>query len=230
MPRECAACSSNPYDQFGIYVNPTDYAWEHVDGGGGQLLDPVDGPTGLRSLWTFGGTANQPSAAGSDGAIIAVSGGAPQYLTVMLDTATGRSDDEAYASWGSITNLRAVPYIGTTAQPALTLTWTPSPIDPAGTSISVDANGADIGLATQSFGASSRATQDEGIWGAGAVLPGRDAAGTAYTSYRLTFDYDLRSHDTRGSMQQQSAVGEQVSMQWVVLAVLAATLIRRRGL
>jgi hypothetical protein len=140
----------------------------------------------------------------------------------MLDTATGRSDDEALASWGSITNVQIVPFVGSTARPALTLAWTRSPIDPAGTSLDVDSNGADIGLATQSFGASPRATQDEAIWGAGAVLPGRDAAGVAYTSYRLTFDYDLHSHDTRGSMQQQSApIGAQASMQWAALVMAA---------
>jgi hypothetical protein len=229
MPRDCPHCSSHPYDQFGIYVNPNDYAWELVEGGGGQLLDPVDGPTGLTSVWTFGATPNQPNAAGSFGTTIAGSGNA-QHLTVMLDTATGRSADEVLASWGTIANVKVTPFVGGVARPALTLAWTPSPIDPAGTSLAVDVNGADIGLATQSFGASSRATQDEAIWGAGAVLPGRDAAGVAYTSYRLTFDYDLRSHDTRGAMQQQSApIGAQVSMQWAMLVGLAAILIRRRA-
>ena len=227
MPRDCGICPTNPYDQFGIYVNPNDYAWELVDGGGGQLLDPVDGPTGLTSVWTFGGTPSQPNAVGSHGTTIAGTGSA-QYLTVMLDTATGRSDDEAFASWGTIANVKVTPFIGSSAQPTLTLAWTRSPIDPAGTSVSVDAQGADIGLATQSFGASPRATQDEGIWGAGAVLPGRDAAGVAYTSYRLTFDYDLHSHDTRGTMQQQSAIGAPASMGWAAL-VMAAILIRRRA-
>ena len=33
MPRDCPTCSLNAYDQFGIYVNPSSYAWTLVDGG-----------------------------------------------------------------------------------------------------------------------------------------------------------------------------------------------------
>jgi hypothetical protein len=239
MPRNCGWCSLNAFDQVGIYVNPSSPVWNLVDGGNGQIQDPVDNAASVTSLWTFGGAPDLNDAAGSYSTTIAVTQGAPQTLSVVLDTATGRSDDTAHASWGSITNVQLVPFIGSTARPALTLAWNRSPFDPdGGTGLAVDASGADIQLAARQFGASARTEQPEGIWGASAVLPGRDAAGQAYTSYRLSFDYDLHTHDLRGSVGEEAAappppatpLGDQVSLQWtalvgVVLAYLAG---RRR--
>lgn len=219
MPRECSVCAVNLYDHVAIYVNPSDYAWELVDGGGGNLHDPVDSAQGLRSLWsTAGGTGSRT---------VTFSGnGASQHLTVMLDTATGTSADTAKATWGTIANIKVVPFIGASAQPALSLAWTRSPLDPSGTSLFVDANGADLGLAVRSFGASPSASQAESIWGAGATLAGRDAVGRAYTSYRLTFDYDVSSHDTRLSQASLARPPADVS---VALAVVAAMLFARRA-
>jgi hypothetical protein len=129
-----------------------------------------------------------------------------------------------------------VPFVGATARPALTLAWSGSPFDPdGGTGLFVDAHGADLQLATRQFGASSRTEQPEGIWGAAAVLPGRDAAGQAYTSYRLSFDYDLHTHDLRGAVGEESAAqpppptpsSDHVSLQWTALVVLAFAWLRR---
>jgi hypothetical protein len=207
MPRECASCSFSLYDQFGVYVNPASYAWALVEGGSGQLYDPVDGAAGLTSLWTWGGSAGAGSATGSYTATLAGAGGAPQYLSVTLDTATARSADATLPSFGTISNLTIVPYIGTAPQAPLVPTWTISPFDPdTGTWLSVDANGLDLTLAARAFGASSHDSQVEAIWGAGALLSGRDATGRAYSSYKLTFDYALTSHDLRGSSGGQAAL------------------------
>jgi hypothetical protein len=237
MPRECAACATNLFDQFGIYTNPSSPVWNLVDGGQGQTQDPIDSAAAVTSLWTFGGAPDLNAAAGRYTATITVSQGAPQTLSVVLDTATGRSDDTAHASWGSITNVQLVPFVGSTARPALTLAWNRSPFDPdGGTGLVVDAGGADIQLAARQFGASSRTDQPEGIWGAAAVLPGRDASGQAYTSYRLSFDYDLQTHDLRGSVGEEAAaappapapLGDQVSLQWTALVGVALALLAHR--
>jgi hypothetical protein len=237
MPRECAACATNLFDQFGIYVNPSSPVWNLVDGGNGSIQDPVDAATTVRSVWTFGGAPDLNDAAGSYSTTVAVTQGAPQTLSLVLDTATGRSDDTAHASWGSITNVQLVPFVGSAARPALTLAWNRSPFDPdGGTSLVVDSSGADIQLAARQFGASARTEQPEGIWGASAVLPGRDAAGQAYTSYRLSFDYDLHTHDLRGSVGEEAAaappapapLGEQVSLQWTALVGVALVLLAHR--
>jgi hypothetical protein len=237
MPRTCGYCATNLYDQFGIYVNPSTAVWNLVDGGQGQIQDPVDDAASVTSLWTFGGAPDLSAAAGSYTATIAVTQGAPQTLSVVLDTATGRSDDTTLASWGSITNVQLVPFVGSTARPALTLSWNRSPFDPdGGTGLSVDAGGADIQLAARQFGAPARTEQPEGIWGAAAVLPGRDASGQAYTSYRLSFDYDLHTHDLRGSVGEEAAapppaptpLGEQVSLQWTALVGVALALFAHR--
>jgi hypothetical protein len=205
MPRECPYCSLNAYDQFGIYVNPADQAWNLVEGGGGSILDPVDGPTGLTSVWTFGGHGATSAIAGSYSTSLAVTGGAPQHLTLVLDTATAQSADATKPSWGTLTNVQLTPYIGALRQPAVTLSWTASPFDPdGGTALTVDAGGLDLSLAVRDVGSSSRDTQLEGIWGAGAILPGRNAAGQAYTSYTLRFDYDLRTTDLRGTAGDQA--------------------------
>jgi len=237
MPRDCTSCSINVFDQFGIYTNPGTAVWNLVDGGSGQIQDPVDAAAAVTSVWTFGGAPDLHGAAGRYAATLAVTQGAPQTLSIVLDTATGRSDDTAGASWGTITNVQLVPFVGGTARPALSLAWTASPFDPdGGTGLFVDAHGADVQLAARQFGASGRTEQPEGIWGAAAVLPGRDAAGTAYTSYQLTFDHDLHSFDTRGSVGEEAAapppapapLGE-VSVQWtVLLGVALAVLAGRR--
>ena len=238
MPRDCPSCATNLFDQFGIYTNPSTAVWNLVDGGGGQLQDPIDDAATVTSVWTFGGAPHLPAGAGRYTATISVAGGAPQTLSVVLDTATGRSDDSALASWGSITNLQLVPFVGSTARPALALAWTVSPFDPdGGTALVVDAGGADLQLAARQFGATARSAQPEGVWGAAAVLPGRDASGTAYTSYRLTFDYDLHSFDTRGSVGEEAAaapapapapLAEPVSLQWTVLVGVALAVLSKR--
>lgn len=237
MPRECAQCATNLFDQFGIYTNPSTAVWNLVDGGQGSVLDPVDDAATITSFWTFGGAPDLGAAAGHYTTSIAVTQGAPQTLSIVLDTATGRSDDTALASWGSITNVQLVPFVGATARPALTLAWNRSPFDPdGGTGIFVDSNGADLQLAARQFGATARTEQPEGIWGAAAVLPGRDASGQAYTSYRLSFDYDLHTHDLRGAVGEEAAVVpppptpavEHGSLQWTPLAVLALLWFRRR--
>ena len=237
MPRECAHCATNLFDQFGIYTNPSSPVWNLVDGGQGSVLDPVDDAAAVTSLWTFGGAPDLNAASGNYTATIAVMQGAPQTLSIVLDTATGHSDDNALASWGSISNVQLVPFVGATARPALTLVWSRSPFDPdAGTAIFVDAGGADLQLAARQSGASARTEQPEGIWGGAAVLPGRDASGQAYTSYRLSFDYDLHTHDLRGSIGEEAVapppapapLGEQVSLGWTMLVGVALVWLARR--
>ena len=236
MPRDCPHCATNLFDQFGIYTNPATAVWNLADGGQGSVLDPIDDAAAITSLWTFGGAPDLSSAAGSYTATIAVTQGAPQTLSIVLDTATGQSDDTALASWGSITNVQLVPFVGATARPALTLAWSRSPFDPdGGTGIFVDSGGADITLAARQFNASARTEQPEGIWGAAAVLPGRDTSGQAYTSYRLTFDYDLHSHDQRGVVGEEAAAvpppatpSEHLALQWTALVGVALALLARR--
>src|SRR5688572_23975863 len=99
MPRECPLCATNPFDQFGFYVNPATAIWNLIDGGQGQVLDPVDDAAAITSLWTFGGAPDLSTATGRYSTTIAVTQGAPQTISVILDTATGRSDDTAHASW-----------------------------------------------------------------------------------------------------------------------------------
>ena len=237
MPRECALCATNLFDQFGIYTNPSSPVWNIADGGQGQVLDPIDDPAAITSAWTFGGAPDLSAAAGSYTATIAVTQGAPQTLSIVLDTATGQSDDTALASWGSISNVQLVPFVSATARPALTLVWSRSPFDPdGGTGIFVDAGGVDVALAARQFNASARTEQPEGIWGAAAVLPGRDASGQAYTSYRLSFDYDLHSYDLRGSVGEEAVAipppatpaVDHGSLHWTALVVIAVLWLRGR--
>ena len=205
MPRTCPDCSTTTFDPFGLYAHPFQAYWEVAGGGSGRVLDPVDGPGGMLSLWTYGGPDTMGGlirADGSvrpgDGSVIPVLEGAPQVVSFVLDTATGPDIDTWLASWGQVTNLQFIPYIGEQALAPVMLDWTVSPFDPdRGTVLSQQGAATTIGFAQQQVGVDRDVAQPLGIWGAAAMLPGRGVEG-AYTHYALNFEYELATWDNRG--------------------------------
>jgi len=206
----------NYWDLFTVTISTDANYWELVNGGYGDIDDPIPtrDPTGYSLIdpntalngviWAYGGhTAGQMDDHTEDTNIMIINDTESDfYLSVMLDTATNPQADRLNSSWGAISNIvvYALGPDGNTLPGAVTPQWSVSPLDPdGGTNVSTAGPVTDITLAANDFGDGKSTgdigdyqdpatTQDIGIWGAAAKLP------SAY-GYRVQFSVDINTWD-----------------------------------
>jgi len=242
MPRHCPGCTSAYFDVFALVTNPDDYYWNLVEGGGGRILDPVDGASALPAdgaTWFWGGQLPVQGRAG-DGpqtftrpvGIVAETHGRPVYLSLCLDTATSPDTDDGYASWGFVEGLRVVPELadGTTLAPVLP-DWVTSAEDPdEGTEWGHSGDATSVSLAGPLPDGAS--TQVPGIRGIGALLPATDPdSGESIARYQISMDPDLHTWDLHDAVTPPLRASELSPVAWLalsaVLVVAGSRMLRR---
>lgn len=201
------------WDLFSVSLSPNGYYWNQVNGGAGTLSDPLEAPdcagswivdnsTPLGGIgWFYGGYdwGTGTLETNKSSYYIELKGASSYYLSVTFDSGSSPCNNGILPSWGQVSNIRVLPWIGGAWGPPIFIPvggpngWILSPFDPDGGSTVAGGTNSTVGLATNSVGVPEWASQGNsnsmGIWGAGVLLP--FAAG-----YRIEFDTDISTWDS----------------------------------